>query len=239
MTAYKRGRARKNRRLSLETVTLVSVTGISPAKNIRALQISRVDIEFGDVLLLTRKVPTRLPPGIQCREIKQDSWSYNEFSRFMLFELFKYVNTQYALFVHDKAFVLRPQSWSKEFLEYDYIGAPWQPNAHFTNSGSEVRVGNGGFSLRSQKIMRAPTELSLPFTDNGTGYFHEDGQLCVYHRDQLENYGVKFAPVELAARFSTESWIEGAVVQSFGFHNNRSAKPFLFSQVNWFRRTFR
>lgn len=80
--------------------------------------------------------------------------------------------------------------------------------------------------------MRAPTELSLPFTDNGTGYFHEDGQLCVYHRDQLESHGIRFAPVELAARFATESWLEGAVSKPFGYHNTRSAKPFLFETRN-------
>ncbi len=229
---FRQASAKKDKKLTLEAVTLVSVTGINPVKNIRALEISRVGIEFGDVLLISRIPPARLPRGIRYCEIERDPWSYNEFSRFILYELFKHIKTEHALFVHDKACVVRPQSWSNEFLKYDYIGAPWRPKSHFTDSGKEVQVGNGGFSLRSQKIMRAPTELSLPFTDNGTGYFHEDGQLCVYHRDQLESHGIRFAPVELAARFATESWLEGAVSKPFGYHNTRSAKPFLFETRN-------
>jgi len=229
---FRQAPAKKGKKLALKAVTLVTVTGINPAKNIRALEISRVGIEFGDVLLISRMSPPRLPRGVRYCKIERDSWSYNDFSRFMLYELSKYVQTEYALFVHNHAYVLRPQSWTDEFLDYDYIGAPWKPKSHFTKSGKEVQVGNGGFSLRSQKIMRAPTELSLLFTDNGTGYFHEDGQLCVYHRDRLEGHGIRFAPVELAARFATESWLEGAVSKPFGYHNTRSAKPILFETRN-------
>lgn len=233
---FRQASARKDKKLVLEAVTLVSVTGINPAKNIRALEISRVGIEFGDVLLISRMPPPRLPRGIRYCKIERDSWSYNEFSRFMLYELSKYIQTEYALFVHNHAYVLRPQSWTEEFLDYDYIGAPWKPKSHFTKSGKEVQVGNGGFSLRSQKIMMAPAELTLPFTDNGTGYFHEDGQLCVYHRDWLEGYGIRFAPVELAARFATESWLEGAASKPFGYHNTRSAKPIFFETRNKLKR---
>ena len=107
---------------------------------------------------------------------------------------------------------------------------------HFTKSGKEVVVGNGGFSLRSQKIMRAPTELLLPFTDNQTGFFHEDGQLCNYHRDRLEEHGVTYAPVELAAKFATESWLDGAVKEPFGYHNTQGAKPFMFNLRNCLHR---
>ena len=216
----------------LRSVTLVSVTGIDPKKNLRALEVSRVGLKFGEVLLLSRFAPKTIPDGIKFEKIKSDLWSYDEFSRFVLYELFKYVQTEFALFVHHRATVLRPNSWSDEFLSYDYIGAPWKPGVHFTKSGKEVVVGNGGFSLRSQKIMRAPTELSLPFTDNGTGYFHEDGQLCNYHRDRLEEHGVMYAPVELAAKFATETWLDGAVDEPFGYHNARSAKPFLFEIRN-------
>ena len=216
----------------LRSVTLVSVTGIDPKKNLRALEVSRVGLKFGEVLLLSRFAPKTIPDGIKFEKIKSDLWSYDEFSRFVLYELFKYVQTEFALFVHHRATVLRPKSWSDEFLSYDYIGAPWKPGVHVTKSGKEVVVGNGGFSLRSQKIMRAPTELSLPFTDNGTGYFHEDGQLCNYYRDRLEEHGVMYAPVELAAKFATETWLDGAVDEPFGYHNARSAKPFLFEIRN-------
>lgn len=158
----------------------------------------------------------------------------------MLYELSKYIQTEFALFVHHRAHVLRPKMWSDEFLEYDYVGAPWKESTHFTSTGNEIRVGNGGFSLRSQRIMAAPRELGLEFTDNNTGFFHEDGQLCVYHRERLEAHGIRFAPVEIAARFSTEAKTTDTVRNPFGFHNTRSAVPILFgTQQIVFRRVDR
>lgn len=222
----------KNSFLHLPSVSLVSATGIDPRKNLRALEVSQVGIKFGEVVLLSRIVPSSVPSNIRFEKVMNESGSYDEFSRFILYELFRYINTEFALLVHNRATVLRPGSWIDEFLDYDYVGAPWSPGVHRTPSGKDVLVGNGGFSLRSQKLMKAPTDLSLPFTDNGTGFFHEDGQLCVYHRDRLERHGINFAPVELAAKFATETWHDGAVSQPFGYHNTRSAKPFLFEIRN-------
>lgn len=217
---------------NLNSVSLVSVTGVDPEKNLRALEISRVGLNFAEIVLLSRLEPRRKVDGIRVESITNSNWTYDEFSKFMLFELFKHVRTEFALFVHHRAHVLRPKAWTDEFLNYDYVGAPWSAATHFTNEGVEVRVGNGGFSLRSQRLMRAPTELGLPFTDNGTGYFHEDGQLCVYHRDRLEKHGIRFAPVEVAAQFSTEKKVPERVKKSFGFHNSRSAVPWFFYSRN-------
>jgi hypothetical protein len=111
--------------------------------------------------------------------------------------------------------------WMMIFLKYDYIGAPWKKNLHFLADGTNVRVGNGGFSLRSKKILNAPSDLNLPFTDNGTGLFHEDGVLCVYHRKILEENGIKYAPVEIASMFSKERWCPDSKFFTFGFHSNR------------------
>jgi hypothetical protein len=226
----------KNTLLHLPSVSLVSATGIDPRKNLRALEVSQVGIEFGEVVLLSRIVPSSVPSNIRFEKVMNESGSYDEFSRFILYELFRYINTEFALLVHNRATVLRPDSWTDEFLDYDYIGAPWRPGVHRTTCGKDVLVGNGGFSLRSQSLMKAPTDLSLPFTDNGTGFFHEDGQLCVYHRDRLERNGITFAPVELAAKFATETWRDGAVSKPFGYHNTRSAKPFLFETRNKLKR---
>lgn len=215
-------------KLYLPDVTLVSVTGIDPKRNLRALEISMNGIDFGASLLLSRQSPSDTPTGISVRKIRQPEWNYNHYSKFVLFDLVNFINTEYALIVHHRAHVLRPDSWSSRFLDFDYIGAPWRPNTHFTSTGLEVRVGNGGFSLRSQKLLRAPSALELPFTDNGTGFYHEDGVLCVYHRERLEEYGIKFAPTELAAAFSTEASLSDAHPAPFGFHNTKRAIPRFF-----------
>ena len=97
------------------------------------------------------------------------------------------------------------------------MGAPWPAQTNFTKKNKEVRVGNGGFSLRSRRLLRAPTVLGLEFTDLGTGFPHEDGFLCVHYREELEAHGIKFAPVEIAAKFSTELQVP-ETIKSFGGH---------------------
>lgn len=143
--------------------------------------------------------------------------SSDNYSKFVLFELDKFVKTPFALVVQNDSGVLRPEMWTDEFLKYDYIGAPWTPNTHFTKNGIEVRVGNGGFSLRSKKLLTAFNEYNLPFIDNGTGFFHEDGLICNYYREFLESKGFLFAPVDVAAQFSHEIDCP-ETVPSFGYH---------------------
>lgn len=167
----------------------------------RALDLSCKEIEFGAVKNIINPELTTL----------------DKYSKAMLFDLWKYIDTEFALVCQADGYVLRPEKWTNKFLEYDYIGAPWTPKTHFTKEGKEVRVGNGGFSLRSRKLLTAFVDLNLRFTDNGTGYWHEDGNICVYYRKVLEDYGIKFAPVKLAARFSTEIKVS-ETVESFGGH---------------------
>ncbi|MFA6587799.1 MAG: DUF5672 family protein [Patescibacteria group bacterium] len=221
-------------KIRLPDVTLVAVSGINPTGVIKALEISMDGIEFNEVVLIAHNCPPDMNKKITFKKCKpnqlasQDPKNTNDFSHFMAYDLWEYINSDYALIVHNKAFVLRPDKWDEEFLKYDYIGPPWPKGVHFTNEGNNVRVGNGGFSLRSQKLMRTLNELKLPFTDNGTGFFHEDGIICVYYRKKLENYGIKFAPVDIASRFGREKDCEDSVSKPFGFHNNSKAMPRFF-----------
>ncbi|SAL48353.1 hypothetical protein AWB74_02212 [Caballeronia arvi] len=42
----------------------------------------------------------------------------------MLFALWRFIETEYALIVQDDGWILDIGNWSDEFLSYDYIGAP-------------------------------------------------------------------------------------------------------------------
>lgn len=217
--------------LELPSVTAVSVSGLNPTSGIKALELSMQGINFHDSVIICHDKPETLPPGITFKQCKpsdlksKDRKNTDDYSKFMLYELGKYIETDYVLIVHKNAHVLRPHKWSNDFLAYDYIGAPWPKDVHFTKDGTNIRVGNGGFSLRSKKLMNALNELKLPFSDDGTGYFHEDGVICVYYRKQLEAYGIKFAPPEVAARFSLETLCPESVMDPFGFHDNIRALP--------------
>src|SRR6218665_313278 len=64
------------------------------------------------------------------------------YNRFMLTGLADHVRTSHVLVMQWDGFVSEPDHWSAEFLQWDYVGAPWY------HGGSAGSVGNGGFSLR-------------------------------------------------------------------------------------------
>lgn len=210
--------------LQLPDVTLVAVSSVKIPSTLHALTYSMRGIRFGRVLLVSDTRPSKLPDGVEFAA-GPPLRSLDDYSRFMLYGLAEHIKTEFALVVQHDGYVVRPQRWDRRFLDYDYIGAPWRRNAHFSPEGVNIRIGNGGFSLRSQRTLNAPKDLGLPFTDNGTGYLNEDGILCNYFRKRLEDHGIRYAPPALAARFSSEENCEETVADPFGFHKNTGAMP--------------
>ena len=208
-------------------VTLLAVSSIKIDETILALQKSYKEIDFGTVKLITHECPDNLPKKIsfeECSELN-DIIKYN---RFVFEELYQYVDTSHCLVIQYDSWVLNPELWDNDWLQWDYCGAPWEyrTNSYLTDSGERVRVGNGGYSLRSKKLLYAPKKLGLKL-EQRQGYWNEDGNLTVYHRDKLLNYGIKYAPVEVAARFSYETPIPEnnfGKMKTFGFHKNMSSR---------------
>jgi hypothetical protein len=97
------------------------------------------------------------------------------------------------------------QQWDPAYLEYDYIGAVWPQFDEPRN------VGNGGFSLRSRRLIEA---LTMP----GLHLHHpEDIAICHSNRDVLEHeFGIRFAPPSVARRFAFER--EQSQRPTLGFH---------------------
>ena len=108
-------------------------------------------------------------------------------------------------------------------MDYDYIGAPWpisKVEGHFVDAnGNDVRVGNS-VSIRSIKLLRAPSLLGLKWNvKEQLGYLNEDGFLCAINKVVLEKEGIKFAPLNLACKFSREDPIpENKGIVPFAFH---------------------
>ena len=67
----------------------------------------------------------------------------------MLQELHDHISTAHALCIQWDGYVLNAQAWDASFLDYDYIGSVWP------QFGDGHRVGNGGFSLRSKRLLEA------------------------------------------------------------------------------------
>ena len=201
----------------LPTITLVSVACTKVPETIDAMRKCQAQMQFNRSLLLTHEDIQF--PGIEVAKI--DKLDYKGYNEFVAMKLWQYIGTDFVLLVQNDGLITDVSKWTDEFMNYDYIGAPWPvPNDEMTYRTPNkrlVRVGNGGFSLRSRRLLRAPIILGLEFTDNGSGFWHEDGNLCVHHGDTLRDAGVKFAPVDIAAKFSTEVTVP-ETVESFGKH---------------------
>jgi len=130
------------------------------------------------------------------------------------------MHTQHCLIVQWDGFVLDPEAWDPVFLEYDYIGAPWP---QFTDGRD---VGNGGFSLRSHKLLMACRDERFR-----PGH-PEDVSICRTNRDLLEReYSIRFAERQLAERFAFER--RSSPESTFGFHGIFNMIPVLGAEVFW------
>lgn len=189
-------------RRGLDRVTLCCVTSRDLALSEKALLRCTRHLSFGRVILFSPGIPSS--PKLEHVTI-QPFTSNKDYDRFVLFELVKHVATDFVLIIHFDGFVLNPDAWNEDFLSYDYIGARWPWHA-------DKQVGNGGFCLRSIKLLRA---LAHPRFERPE--IPEDELICRIERDYLEKEcGIRFAPNEIADAFSLEH--ADIPRTSFGFH---------------------
>lgn len=226
------------KKVNLKNVTLVAVSSIRVDETLHAMELSMRGIDYHSAILISHEKPENLPPGTSFKKCSQIN-SLDQYSQFIAYELFRYIDSDFALVIQFDGYVLRPHQWDNAFLEYDYIGAPWLKSLYFTDDGTNVRVGNGGFSLRSKKLLSALNELQLPFAKNGTGHYNEDGLICIYYRKALERNGIKFAPVEVASRFSCEIRCSDSAEKPFGFHRSKPYTSRLILVKSFLRNIFR
>ena len=192
-------------RLPLAQVTLCAVDTRAPALALQSLLRSMQGIAFGRVLLFSHGwLPRQVVPGVEIVDIAPLA-SGADYSQFVLRQLPAYIRTSHVLITQWDGFVADPGAWTDEFLVHDYVGAVW-PDAP-----PGCSVGNGGFSLRSRRMLAAGLDPRL------TQLHPEDQALCVTYRSQLmSRHGISFAPPALARRFAFEN--ETPRGPTFGFH---------------------
>lgn len=192
-------------KLQLPNVTLIALTNRNFDAHKAAIDKSCEDIEWGAVKLIWDE------------KIKSiDDWNYK-----IIFELHNYVQTDFAFLFHADGYPINPKAWRDEFLDYDFIGAPWPlPRDNYSYrdpKGNLLRVGNS-VSIRSKRILELPSKLNLEWKSY-YGNTNEDGFLCVHNHEALELHGCKFAPLEVAKFFSREHSIpENQGIETFAFH---------------------
>lgn len=191
--------------LKLKEVTICAVDCSMPKLAHRALRKSMESCVFGESILFTNDELDNIA-GIRVVRI-DPLGSIQDYSKFIMKELHKYISTPYVLIIQWDGYVLDHMAWNSDFLGFDYVGAKWPWHRDGKN------VGNGGFSLRSKKLLDAVATVDIPFLGDGP----EDDQICRIYREKLEGkFGIKFANEEIADQFSYERSLPDA--STFGFH---------------------
>jgi len=216
--------------LKLPNVTIAALASTRRHATAQALKYSMRNIEFGDAVFLSHKKPLCLPDNVRFEKVGKNK-SIDDFSYKLIYDLHKFIHTEFVLIVHHDGFVINPDMWRAEFLNYDYIGAPWPKNKKLTDAaGNIVRVGNGA-SLRSKKLLELPSKINMPFEPAYNGLYNDDLLVCVKNRHIFESHGLKFAPLDTAKYFSHEANIaEIQGIKPFMFHGyygaNKNNKKF-------------
>ncbi len=186
----------------------------------RAMRESWKQCEFGRALILSDQKVEKFA-GFEIGVIIPKISSLEEYSRFVIRELHKYVTTSHCLLIQSDGYVLNGSAWRPEFLQCDYIGAPWEHQGGL--------VGNGGFSLRSRRFLKACATVAPEHSGHPEDWFISMG-----FRQHFEAIGMKYASTALARKFGFEGrafdgveW-SGTINQyagSFGFHSWLSRLP--------------
>ena len=160
-------------KLQLPYVTLVCIDTICHELAALAVSDCADKVDFGGIHIYTDDAGKW---GDCCATnwYKCEDRTLNEVAKTMWYEVPKHIETSHTLFVHWDSGIDDPSMWTDEFLQYDYIGAPWGWHADGRN------VGNGGFSLRSSRLIQFIKASGLKPYNNP-----EDDVLCRQYGEML------------------------------------------------------
>ena len=219
------------KKLKLSNVTLLSATSTEADAAQLSMRISLHNIEFGSSKLLCTTDPKIKYPDIEYISISPLK-NVDDYNEIIFQDLHKYFETSHCLIVQADSFVVNSKFWSNDFLKYDYIGGPWpdkiQVNPNLILDLKKNPVGNGGFSMRSRKLVE--TTAKINFKSLNFPMKAEDVVICHYLYQKMIDSGIRFAPAKLAAQFSLEN-IDNPYNQNansvFGFHGKHLRDYFI------------
>ncbi|MCB9815177.1 hypothetical protein H6785_01150 [Candidatus Nomurabacteria bacterium] len=206
-------------KLDLQNVTLYGVDTVDLDRQLKAFAICESYADFKAKKIITNLSKEFVTDsGIQIIHTDEVN-SLHDYNQFNLKRMNDYFDTDFVMVAEYDGFILNPDAWTDEFLDYDFIGAP------LLVEGKQL-VGNGGFSIRSKKLMsllQSDDKIQLGNKKDHRYAENEDWVICVVMREYLENKGIRFAPSELGHKFSLENNREYGNVWNgqFGYHGLR------------------
>ena len=195
-------------KLHLPDVTLVAIDSICHELTARAVKECLDKAQFGAVKIFTdNRAPFQAAFDSEIIEAPTFA-SLDEVMIYLWYQVPQHIATSHALVVQWDSGIISEACWSERFLQFDYVGAPWGWY------GDQYEVGNGGFSLRSRRLMRFVAKRKQDFP---LGH-PEDDVLCRRYRKNLERRGFRWCPNDLALQFSFEWTGFSGIDRHFGYH---------------------
>ena len=192
--------------IKLPQVTLCSVGSEKYKDQMqRQLDYSAGKVEFGAVKNIVAPIT-----GI-------DDWN-----RYIVYDLGSHIDTEFCLLVHPDGGIAEADMWDDEWLELDYIGAPWPlPTDDYSYRGINntlYRVGNS-VALRSKRLLDLPKRLNMEWKSYH-GYWNEDGFIAVNNRHIFEDHGCRFGSYDQALKFGRENPMPEYDGPTFTYHKH-------------------
>jgi ADP-heptose:LPS heptosyltransferase len=190
----------------LKNTSLICVDCFSYGSAVAAIKKSIEQMQFERILFLT-DIPIKID-GIEVIQIPTIR-SKREYSNFIIKQLYQHIpdDCDYFCLIQADGYIIDGTQWDDKYFDYDYIGASWIFD-------DDRQVGNGGSSFRTKRLHKILAE------DEMISVLHpEDHSICIIYKFYLEEkYGVRFAPVELADKYSYE--LKTPIAPTFSFHGN-------------------
>lgn len=210
-------------KLQLPTVTCMIIDCINADRAVKVLDRCKEKADFGAVKLLTSLQTDHEHVKIMPLN------SLVAYSIFMLTRVHEYIDTPHVLIVQRDGWILNPQAFNPAWLNLDYIGPLFV---------QYDKVGSGGFSLRSKKIMEEVSEI-VPYWDGSQQraddiqkalHYYEDGVIC------LSTFAKRF---KIASVFQASVFAQGGNrneayfrERPFGFHRTWQEIDFTTGMVD-------
>jgi hypothetical protein len=194
--------------LKLPDVTLTLIETREHKLAALALEDCERKAEFGDVVVFTDKPELFKRNGRRIVEVPD--WPTKlGWSKCFWYDVPQHIHTSHTLGIQWDSWIVDPSMWRDEYLDKDYIGAPWPFH------GDGLRVGNGGFCLRSTRMLHFIRKYrsQLPCTND-----FDDNLYCRKYRPSLENAGFIWADEATAYNFAFEWGKPEPGSRHFGFH---------------------
>ena len=221
----------------MKNLTLVAIDGLGIATDfyIKLFELCNKEINFENNILFTSAPVDSIysPENIKINFVQIPKLTYTQFNKFCLTEINSHITTSHIIMIQTDGFICNGENWKDEYFDYDYIGQPWledEPGSFPWVKSYEESVGEGGFTLRSKKLLETLCNIDRSIIDNYQA--NEDIFISSYARDFLKSQGCKFATPEIGIQFCAGYYIDFNKLDSaFGFH----AQPYVEEVLNRYK----